>query len=222
MVKTIKLLISGYEASGKSTIASKIENALVINFDKKEYNFAIPHADFKEYTGMASVLNFVNEKITKYKEVYGEFPKFIIFDTVTQLYSAMTRHNSNKFTGFNIHSQNNTDTLDFNSYIEDFLIPNGMSIVIVAHTKPDEASGRHIIPAQGQFRDAGSWLSVVNDAIFIEKASGKLNVFFRSFKYPARTTIKDIQEKIPVEEFDINEYLKTLTNSKTQADKFAL
>ena len=219
---TIKLLISAYESSGKSTLTSQIKDALVINFDRKEYGFNVPHANFTNYEGMGSVCNFINEKIKKYKENFNSLPKVVVLDTVTQLYSAMTRYNGNKYTGFNIHSQNNSDTLDFNAYVEEVLIANGISVVIVAHTTVDPDSGRHIIPASGQFSKAGSWLSVVNDAIFIEKASGKLVVHFKGFKYPTRTTLKDMPDKVEIENFDINEYIDKLINSKTEADKFVL
>lgn len=217
-----KILVSGYEASGKSTLTSKIKNALVINFDKKEYSFNVPHANFKNYEGMESVIAFINDKIKAYKEKFKEFPKFIVIDTVTQLYAAMTRYNSVKYTGFKIHEQNNIDTLDLNNYIENVLIANGVSVVIVAHTMVDEKSDRHIIPAQGQFAKAGSWLSIVNDSLFIEKSSGKLVVYFTSFKYPARTTLKDLPDKVGINEFDINEYLNKLVNAKNEIEEYIL
>lgn len=221
-MSSVKLLVSAYESSGKSTLTSTIKDALVINFDRKEYGFNVPHANFTNYEGMGSVINFINEKIKKYKEAFNTLPKVVVLDTVTQLYSAMARYNGNKYTGFNIHSQNNSDTLDFNSYVEDILIKNGISVVIVAHTTVDSDSGRHIIPASGQFSKAGSWLSVVNDAIFIEKATGKLVVHFRGFKFPTRTTLKDTPDKMDIENFDINEYIDKLINSKNEADKFVL
>lgn len=217
-----KILVSGYEASGKSTLTSKIKNALVINFDKKEYSFNVPHANFKNYEGMESVITFINDKIKAYKKKFKEFPKFIVIDTVTQLYAAMTRYNSVKYTGFKIHEQNNIDTLDLNNYIENVLIANGVSVVIVAHTMVDEKSDRHIIPAQGQFAKAGSWLSIVNDSLFIEKSSGKLVVYFTSFKYPARTTLKDLPDKVGINEFDINEYLNKLVNAKNEIEEYIL
>ena len=67
-MKAIKLLVSAYEASGKTTITSKIKDALVINFDRKEYGFNVPHANFNNYEGMSSAINFINEKINKYKD----------------------------------------------------------------------------------------------------------------------------------------------------------
>ena len=218
----IKLLVSGFEASGKSTLTSAIKDALVINFDRKEYGFSIPHANFKQYEGMGSVINFINEKINNYKEKFKKLPKFLIIDTVTQLYAAIVRYNNIKYTGFNIHSQNNIDTLDFNAYIEDILIPNGINVVIVGHTTWDEATNRYTIPANGDFKKNGSWLSVVNNAIFIEKTNGKLSVHFHSLKLPARTTLKDMPEKVAIEDFDINEYINKLVDSHVESDKFIL
>lgn len=221
-MKAIKVLVSAYEASGKTTITSKIKDALVINFDRKEYGFNVPHANFNNYEGMSSVINFINEKINKYKDHFKALPKVVVLDTVTQLYSAMARYNGVKYRGFETHSQNNADTLDFNAYVEEILIGNGISVVIVAHTTVDPDSGRHIIPASGQFSKAGSWLSVVNDALFIEKASGKLVVHLKGFKYPTRTTLKDVEDKIAIEDFDINAYLDKLLASKTESEKFVL
>ena len=222
MAKAIKLLVSAYEASGKSTLISKIKDALVINFDKKEYGFNVPHANFKAYEGIDSVISFVNQKLASYKEKFKEFPKVIVFDTVTQMYSAMSSYNSSKYTGFNIHSQNNKDTLDFNSYIENVLIPNGVSVVIVAHTIVDPDSGRHVIPAQGQFSKAGSWLSVVNDAIFIDKSNGKLTVHLKGLTYPTRSTLAQLPAKVSMEEYDINDHISQLLASKDEAEEFIL
>ena len=67
MSKAIKLIVSGFESSGKSSITSKIQDVLVINFDQKEYSFEAPHANYTNYSGMDSVINFINEKLQAYK-----------------------------------------------------------------------------------------------------------------------------------------------------------
>lgn len=221
-MKSIKLLVTGFESSGKSTMTSQIKDALVINFDQKEYSFSVPHSNFRDYLGINSVTDFITEKVKAYKEKTKELPKVVVLDTVTQLYSAMTNFNSKKYTGFNIHSQNNSDTLDLNNYIEKSLVANGISVVIVAHTLIDPESGRFIIPAQGSFAKAGSFLSIVNDSIFIEKASGKLVIYTKSMKYPARTTLKDYPEKIMESDYDINEHISKLMASKVEATKYIL
>lgn len=234
MSKAIKLIVSGFESSGKSSLTSKIADALVINFDQKEYSFQAVHANFNNYQGMDKVIEFINEKLEAYKAKFKVFPKVIVFDTITHLYLAMTKYNSDKYTGFNIHSANSKDTFTFNSYINDILIPNGVSVIEVAHTVFDESTNTFRIPGQGEFKRNGGWLSTTNEAIYIEKKNGKLNVYVKSDKYPARTTLPEYTEvdakgnhvqtevKFNSDEFNFTEYLEKLANSKTEVEKFIL
>lgn len=222
MSKAVKLLVAAFESSGKSTITSTIHDALVVNFDRKEYGFKVPHVNAGTFSGMDVLIDLLNTKVGAYKTKFGKLPATIVLDTVTQFYTAMTKYNGDKFNGFDIHSNNNKDTLALNGYIEDTLIANGVNVVIVAHTMYDSETSRHIIPASGQFAKAGSWLSVVNDSIFIEKKSGKLVVHQKSMKFPARTTIDDLEPSVPVEQYDINEHIAKLTGSKVEALEFEL
>ena len=114
MSQAIKLLVSAFEASGKSTITSQLEDVLVFNFDHKEYSFKVPHANLKNYNGMSDLIQQMSEKISAYKEKFGHYPKSIVFDTVTQMYSSMQKYNADKYKGFDIHSNNGKETLDFN------------------------------------------------------------------------------------------------------------
>lgn len=218
----IKLLVSGFENTGKSTVASKVENAMVVNFDRKEYGFAVPHMNITKYEGIEYLIGTINEKLGKYQEKMGKLPATIVLDTVTQFYSTMQQHNNDRFKGFDIHSANNRDTLELNSYVEDVLLANGVNVIIVAHTMFDKDTGRHIIPASGQFAKAGSWLSVVNDAIFIEKKSNKRVVHQKSLKFPCRTTIEDIEPEVDADKYDINAHIKKLVGSKIEAESFQL
>ena len=222
MSKAIKLLVSAYESCGKSTLTSGIENALVVNLDHKEYGFAAVHTNIPDYEGMDTLTDIINSKIEAYHEKKGEYPETVVIDTVTQLYSAIQKYNGTRFTGFDIHSNNNRDTLNFNSYIEDSLIANDINVVIVAHCMWDGDSGRHIIPATGQFAKAGSWMSVVNEAIYIEKKSAKLVVHTVSMKFPCRTTLKDTKTGIDISEFDINAHIKALVDSKVETEEWSL
>ena len=160
MSQAIKLLVSAFESSGKSTITSQLKDALVFNMDHKEYAFKVPHANIKEYNGMDQVLLTISNKLEAYHAKFNKYPSIVVFDTVTQMYSAMQKYNADKYKGFDIHTANNRDTLAFNEFIENSLIPSGISVVIVAHTSYDEATARHVIPATGAFAKAGSWLSV--------------------------------------------------------------
>lgn len=218
----IKLLVSGFEASGKSTITSQIKDALIVNMDRKAYSFQVPHINITEYTGIDTLIELINIKLGVYQEKFGKLPTTVVFDTVTQLYSTIQAYNENNFKGFDVHKNNNRDTLNFNAYVEDVLLANGVNVIIVAHTTWDVDTARHIIPATGQFGKAGSWLSVVNDSIFIEKKSGKFIVHQKSMKFPCRTTITDIKESVDSTEYDINNHIETLMNSKIEAESFKL
>ena len=195
---------------------------MVVNFDRKEYGFAVPHMNITEYSGIDHLVDTINEKLGVYQEKMGQLPDTIVLDTVTQFYSTMQAFNDNNFKGFDIHKNNNRDTLNLNAYVEDVLIANGVNVIIVAHTIFDADTARHIIPATGQFGKAGSWMSVVNDAIFIEKKTGKFLIHQKSMKYPCRTTLKDITDSLDSTEYDINDHIEKLTASKIEAVEFKL
>ena len=218
----IKLLVSGFENTGKSTVASKVENAMVINFDRKEYGFAVPHMNITAYEGIEELIGEINQKLGVYQEKVGKLPGTIVMDTVTQFYSTMQHLNVEKYKGFDVHNANNKDTLALNAYIEDVLLAHGINVVIVAHTMYDADTARHIIPASGQFAKAGSWLSVVNDAIFIEKKSNKRIVHQKSMKFPCRTTLEGIEEFVDADNYNINDHIATLVASKVEAAGFVL
>lgn len=222
MSQAIKLLVSAFESSGKSTTTSELNNALVFNMDHKEYAFKVPHANIKDYNGMDGVIQTISEKIEAYNEKTGNYPSIVVMDTVTQLYSSMQKHNADKYKGFDVHSMNNKETLAFNEFIENSLIPSGISVVIVAHTTYDESTSRHTIPATGAFAKAGSWLSVVNDAVFIEKKPNKLVVHTSGLKYPARSTLTDLPTGVDIEQYSLQDHIDKLTAQKVEATDFEL
>lgn len=218
----IKILLSAFECAGKSTITSKLIDPLVFNMDSKEYGFKVPHVNLKEYEGMDTIIQIISDKINAYKDKFGKLPKTVVLDTVTQLYSAMQKYNADKYKGFDIHSNNNRDTLSLNAFIEESLIPSGINVVIVAHTVYDEATSRYVIPATGAFAKAGSWLSITNEATFIEKKSNKLVVHTSGMKFPARSTLPDLATAVPIEDYDLQEHIDQLSAVKFEAEEFLI
>lgn len=218
----VKFLLAAFEKSGKSTLTSKLRNPLIINMDQKEYGFKVPHANIKEYTGMTDLLNMITDKITSYKEKFNRLPETVVFDTVTQMYTAMQKFNADTYKGFDIHAKNGQETMAFNQYIEQQLIPAGINVVIVAHTVYDEPTARHIIPATGAFAKAGSWTSVVNDSAFIEVKSSKLIVHLKGLKYPARTTLEDLPDSLPIEEYSLQDHLDQLSAKSIEFEDYIL
>ena len=217
----IKILISGYENTGKTTLISKINDALIINCDAKEFSIPVMHTNFNQWDGLKSFTDFCNDKIVAFKKAKGELPKFVVIDTISQLYMQLTRWNSNHFRGFDIHTQNNTDTLGLNTYFEK-LIEKGISVIVVSHTMVDDKTSKHIIPAQGQFQKVGSFLSIVNEAIFIERSPDVHRIWLKTDKFPVRSLIEHNEENVNFNDFDINTYLEKVVNAKNESDKFRL
>lgn len=222
MANAVKMLVAAFESSGKSTITSQLDDVLVFNLDHKEYGFKVPHANIKKYEGMDKLLEEIGSKLNAYNEKFGSYPKTVVFDTVTQLYASMQKYNGARFKGFDEHRQNNLDTLAFNAFIEESLIPSGINVIISAHVIWDDSTSRHLIPASGAFAKAGSWFSIVNDAIFIEKKSNKLVVHTKNLKYPCRSTLDDIPTGVDSTAYNLQEHLNLLLGAKFSAEEFAL
>ena len=219
----IKLLISGVERSGKTTLTSKIDDVLVVSFDVKKYPFKVPHVNFNDYTGMTNVIDTINDKISAYEEKFGHFPATVVFDTVTAMYTRMNQWANASFTGFSIHSAINNDTLAFNSYIEDVLLPNGVNVVIVAHTIFDKGTEKFIVPATGAFEKSGSWLGAVDEASYVEVKSDKFYIHHKNLKFPCRSTVGDALPKSQkVDEYDINEHIKLLLEKELHNSEYEI
>lgn len=218
----VKLLVCAFENCGKSTITSKCKDALVFNLDKKDYTFEVPHVNVREYEGMTDLINFFSEKIKAYKAKYKKYPATVVFDTVTQMYTSMALYNGRKYTGYDIHNRNTMDTLEFNDFVINTLVPNNVNVVIVAHAMYDESTKRYLIPATGNFKDAGSWLSTVANSIFILKHSNKLTVYQKGLNYPSRTTLEGVEESMPIKDYNIQDHLDKLTSLQNKAGKFEL
>jgi len=217
----VKLLFCGVERTGKSTTTSKIKDGLVFSFDSKVYPFKTPSKDINEYHGMSWLEDTMNDTISAYEDRYGSLPKTIVMDTVTQLYNMIAKFSMDKFSGFDIHSNINKETLAFNSYIEDVLIANGVNVVIVAHTLYDSDTYRYIIPATGNFAKTGSWLSIVDNSSFVHIKNGsKFVIEHTNMKFPCRTTLEDIPDSQPIEEYDINEHIYKLSKVHTENEEF--
>jgi len=218
----VTLLVSAFEKCGKSTVVSKCKDAFVFNLDQKKYPFKVPHSNISEYNGIKPLIETFENKLQAYKEKYKKFPATVIFDTVSQMYSAMQRYNIQKYTNYEVHNQNNLQTLEFVHFVKDVLIAQGnINVVIVSHTVYDEPTKRHVIPSTGQFSKAGSWLGVANNAIFIENTGSKLKVHFGGLKVPARTTNIDGETSIPepmlLEDYNIQEHLDKLNQQNVEA-----
>ncbi len=218
----VKLLIVGQESAGKTTLISSIKDALVMSTDNKAFRGKVPHFRYSTYNGLDDLIATLEDKLERYKEKMDTYPKTVVIDSVTHLATAMEKWANDKFTGFNIYSNLGKDTLAFNAYLEDVLIPNGINVILTAHTQYDAETARYIISAPGSFGKNGSWLSVVDESRFLEVKSGKRIVHYRTSKFPCRTLNTKYPDSMPVTDYGINSDIEELSKLNTEAEEWSL
>lgn len=216
-----KLLITGLESTGKTTLTSKLEKALMVSVDGKAYPFARPHYRPEKYSGLPNFKNELIQKLKSYKAKYGERPQTVVFDTVTKLYENMYKYAQANFKGFDVHNTISNETLSFNDLIEELLIANGVNVVIIAHVVYDEKTSRYTVPATGQFKNSGSWLSLVDNASFVHVQGNTRMISHTELKYPCRTTV-EMDKVQKVDDYDINTHIAKLEKSQGDNSEFAL
>jgi len=217
----VKLLVVGESNSGKTTVTSKLEKALVVSIDGKTYPYKVPHYRPATYSGIENFKNEMISKLKSYKEKYGERPQTIVFDTVTKLYEEMYKYAQKNFKGFDVHNAIANDTLSFNDLIEDFLIANGVNVVIIAHVVWEKDTNSWVVPATGAFAKSGSWLSLVDESSFIYKQGNSRMISHSEMKYPCRTTC-DMPVKEKIDEYDINVHMKKLMDKQSENAEYTL
>ena len=207
----IKILVCGIENSGKTRLTSQIKDAFIINLDDKKYKIKVPHTNINDFVNINDLKKKVAKSINKYEDKFKKKPKVLVFDTVTQMYTEINKK-AMKFTGWEVHSYIKDQTLLFNEYINSIL-EFGIDVVIVAHAQIDKATGKWKIPATGSFADAGSWLSVVDEAIFLEVLEDERVVHRRTLGLPCRTLLPEVPESESLAHFDINKYINDVRSN---------
>jgi len=217
----IKLGIIATENSGKTTLIGKLQDALVMSTDNKAFKGKVAHFRYNYYDGIDDFINTATEKIEAYNDKYGNYPKTFIVDSVTHLQSNMEKWANEKFTGFNIWSNLGKDILAINDFLED-IVAQGMNVVITAHTQYDADTAKYKINSPGQFGKNGSWISVLDEAVFIEVKGNKRILHYKTMKFPCRTLQEGLPESIPLDEFDINKHVELLENASTESEEWSL
>ena len=217
MSKGVKLLINALESTGKTTLTSNIENAMVVAIDSKPYPYSIPHYEFREFNGVVDFKNILVEKIKAYKEKYGKFPETVVIDTVTKLYELIYIWAESEYKGFAIHNAISSSTLQLNTMLDKLLVDRGINLVVTAHVQFDVNTNRFVVPATGQFAKSGSWMSIVDNASYLFIQGNERWIAHKDLQYPCRSTL-DLKAKDLLNNYDVNEHISQLSKI---ADKTA-
>ena len=219
---SIKLLISAESNSGKTTLTKDLQHSLVVSHDGKKYPFAVPHVMVPNFSSSQELIDLVNDKVVAYKEKFGEYPKTIVFDSVSKIFDTLMDVCNEKFTGFKVYSELNKEVHAFTNYVQNVLIASDVNVVLISHALYDAETSKYNLIGKGDFQKRGGFLAEVDYALFIETKANKRTLHFRSTKFPARTLRTDDPDSLPVADFSLQAYLETLSAEQQSVDEFAL
>lgn len=219
----VKLLISGESTSGKTSLIRGLEDSLTIYYDSKTYPFKQPHVPLQRFYSVEEISDTVREKVKAYKEVYGKVPKTIVFDAISTIYEELQDACNKKYKGHAQYSSLNAEVSELNRFLQEDILDHGCNVIIISHAVYNADTGKYGLVAVGQFAKRSAWLSVVDEAIFINlEANGKRNLYFRSAKYPARTLTESLPDMMDVEDFNMKKHLDMLIDNAIGVNEFAL
>lgn len=219
---SVKLLISAEANSGKTTLTKSLTDALVVSHDGKKYPFKVPHLMVDTFDSSAALINLINEKIVAYKERFGQYPKTIVFDSISKIFDTLLDVCNKKHTGFKIYSELNREIHELTEYIQNTLIASDMNVIIISHAIWDQDTAKYNLVGKGDFAKRGGFLAEVDYAIFLETKSNKRMLHFRSTKFPARTLCEDDPDTLNVDDFNLQAYVDKLAAIQDSIDDYAL
>lgn len=217
-----KVLIAGLANSGKTTLTKNLKKALVISHDGKKYPFAVPHGLLTELDTTSTLVDFAVEKIEAYKEKFKEYPETIVIDSISRVYDSLYDSCNKRFNGFTIYSQLDKEIKELNDFLENDLVAAGVNLVILSHALYDAEEKSYNLVGKGSFSKTGGFLSVVDEAIFIEAKNEKRTLHFRSTKYPARTLVEELPDSMLVDKFNLQEHIDLLNARSSNVDEYEL
>ena len=199
-----KILINGVAGTGKSSLLKSLTDAFVISRDGKDFPFQIPHTTIREYFGMDVIfyggeidadgekvtIEGVWDKLVRYQEKNGSFPRTVAIDSVSKLMQDAIDYANLHFENFDVHSSINKEIAILTSFVQEVLVANGMNVVMINHVMSNDKKG--FVPVgQGKFKDKGGFYSEVDYSLFIE--GGKYpKVTHRGTEKQARTLLDDM------------------------------
>ena len=212
-----RLLITGVSNSGKTTLLKTLKDVLVVSRDGKPFSLPLPHFNVPDFESINEVLDLLCEKLDTYTKKFGKSPKTIAFDSVSRIFTDIEKNCDRKYKGFDVWKNVNKEInilVDAINQMEQ----EGYNIVLIAHCVWDEKTGKYIETAKGSFAKVGGFLSIVDNAINVDKIGREYTVTLKGHNL-SRTLLPIEHDKIPASEFNLQEYLDkiaTATNTVTE------
>lgn len=217
----VKLLVSSLPAVGKTTLLQSLEDVMVIARDGKQYPFPQAHVNVPDFNDADQLIDLVVDKVDAYEAKMGEQPKILAFDSISKIFLDVEAYVLEQIKSFP-YAKVNTEIQKIVNFIERDVVPN-FDVVLVSHAMyNEEINGYQLVNAGGSFGKKGGILSEVDEGIFLELKGKNRNVHFRNSKMCARTTVAELPESVPVDEFNLQEHIELLRGKQGEAKEWSL
>ena len=217
----VKLLISGLPVIGKTTLLQTLEDVLVIARDGKRYPFPQPHVNVPDFTSADQLINIIVDKVEAYEEKYKKPPETLVLDSISKILLDIEAYCLLQVKSYP-YGKVNTEIKTLVDFIETEICEN-FNTVLVSHAIYNEDTvGYSLVNAGGAYGKKGGILSEVDEAIFLELKGKNRIVHFRNSKLAARTTMPDLPESMPLEDFNLQKHLELLKSKQSEAKKWSL
>lgn len=220
MAKT-KLLISGLPNIGKTTVLQSLTDVLVIARDGKKYPFPQPHVNVPDFETAAELISIITDKINAYETKFGKMPETIVIDSLSKILLDIEGNVLARIKSFP-YGVITTEIKEIVDFIERDLA-DAFNIVLVSHAiYSEDTLGYSLVNAGGSWGKKGGILSEVDQAVFIELKGKNRVLHYRNPKMASRTTLSELPDSIPLDQYNLQEHLDLLTSKQESAEKWSL
>ena len=216
-----KLLVSGLTNIGKTTLLQTLTDVLIIARDGKKYPFPQAHVNVPDFDNVNQLIDLTVEKVNAYEEKIGEQPKTIVVDSISKILLDIEGYVLEQVKSFP-YGKVNTEIKKFVDFVERDMCPQ-FNVVLVSHALYNEdTNGYQVVNAGGSYGKKGGILSEVDEAVFLELKGKTRTIHYRNSKMVARTTMAELPDNIPAEDFNLQTHIELLCKKQNKAAEWSL
>lgn len=220
-MSNVKMLVSGITNSGKTSLLKSLDEVLIIARDGKKYPFPQAHVNVPDFNKIDELIDLVVEKVSAYEQKHGSMPKTIVVDSISKILLDIEGYVLEQVKSFP-YGKVNTEIKKFVDFIERDMATT-FNVILVSHALYNEdTAGYNLVNAGGSYGKKGGMLSEVDEAVFLEVKGKKRLIHYRNSKMAARTTMADLPDSVPLEEFDLQKHIELLQTKQSKAEEWSL
>jgi len=233
----LKVLICGTANSGKTRALKTLDpkTTLVINIDGKSFGLPIPHKNFASFPDIESFIFGYTDgdgvqqpgivsAMESFKDKLGTYPKTVVLDTISRVYSIIGDNCETKYKNFDIHTNKSKEVAKINNFLQTQLVDNGINLVLLSHVHWDSESSIWKDSSTGAFAKTGGVLSTFDNAVFFEAKNKKYTVTTRGPGLPCRTLLaeSELPTLYKADDYSLAEHLAKLEATNSEISDFIL